>query len=436
MKHAMGLVLAFAAGLSCWFLLEIEKGDKTKILTTFVALCIGLLIEGVYLLFLDLAETRKAEKESRCEHKGTVNVLSDIRDRHQELLRKLAEKMERDESLLEVMRNERPGFSAAEMMENWLYQLNRLQGSYWATNYIDSRNIYATEWGKAALLIQNAKKTERTVVIRKVFLVKDYAEMVVLSEHIEAQRNIGVDIHYLRYDQVPALSGDIPSVDFGIFDERVVLVWQLDETRSVTGGKLLFGPEHVDRHKKFFNALFVKAVAHSRDRFDVIKIEPAYLDKMIRTVAAWPPYDAPYEEMSYLLRPPNGWLTVFASRPGCEAYAAYAAGTFVGFSLLVGDGPHDAELYIAIHPRHVNTKEKRFGARLTRETISKGFGELALQRIHLKVRNDVQHRVLMYEHLHFRRFGTIHSEVVNGINTEFIRMEMERADFQKLTDRA
>jgi RimJ/RimL family protein N-acetyltransferase len=436
LKHVIGLIAALFVALVCFYLLDIRKADASEeqhLFSTLLSIFIGFLVEVGWLVLLDLLETKKARGESQREALRTQTILSDVQSRTSELIGRLGERIEHDENLHEVLRYARPNFRPDEMTENWLYLLNRLRDAYWATNYIDPHHIYATNWGKAAFLIQNAKRTETHVFMRKVFLIKEDAEMLVLSEHLEQQRQIGIDIHYLPYELVekdPELStwlrpDGIPSIDFGVFDEKLVLVWELDmATRLVKGGRVLFGRDQVERHKRFFRSLFSKAEEYCRDRFTLVQIEPKYMENMIRAVAAWPQYGPPYEEMDYALRLPKGWLTQFASKPGCVTYAAYADGTLVGFSLLVREGD-DAEFYVAVHPRYLNIPEKRFGKRLTRSTLDKGLDELNLRRIHLKVRKSVLHRVQLYEKLGFRRCGET-TEVVNGISTDFIKMEMTR----------
>ena len=438
MKHVIGIILAFASGLISGVSLEFGPKlglDKEKTLATFLAVFIALVIELAWLQYLDLKETKQLHKEGREAAKGTQETLSRLQGQHERLIEELGQKIEHDEDLQVVLRHQGPGFTLAEMTEKWLYLLNRLRESYWATNFIDSEKIYTTNWARAALLIQNAKKTEVNIFARKVFLIRDELEMLSLSEHIEEQRQIGVEIHHLPYDvfaQDVSLkrqldSGDIPSIDFGIFDDRIVLVWQLDAARAVTGGSVLYGHEHVEQHKLFFKALFSKAQAFSRDRLTLLRVPPTHLGKLIRIVDAWPLYRGEYAEMNYALRSGHGWLDGFAIKPGCITYAVYAAGTLVGFTLLIGNQKNDAEFYVAVHPLHLRQK---LGARLTQATLEVAFREMGLKRVHLKVRTDVQHRIQLYETQGFRHCGR-KTELVDGRNVEFLQMEIFSSEFQK-----
>jgi hypothetical protein len=424
LKHLGGITGAFLLGLVAWYLLEIRAhsaGHHEKILAAFIAICVAALFEVGWLLGLDLHHSKKEAAKVR----GT---LRGIEESTSSLLKNIADRVERYENLSEVLRHERGGLTREELRERWLYLLCRLRLSYVATNYIE--HIYETNWARAALLIQNAKKAESGVGIGKVFLIDHEAELLRLSEHIEEQKRIQADVHYMLYDAVrkdhvlakQLNEHEIPSIDFGIFDDEIVLVWDLDG-REIRGGRVLFGASHVERHSTFFNALASKAKEFSRGRFVVLPIPVSSLELFVRRVANWPSYDALYHEMDYALRRQTGWLDTFAFNPHCQVLAAFAGGVLVGFSLLVGNGKDDAELYVAIHPSHLRHS---YGALLTKETLSRGFRESRLRRIHLKVRKNLEHRIRLYRTTgHFAECGQ-KTEKINGTPTEFIEMELLR----------
>ena len=342
-KHAIGIGLACAAGLICWWLLEIVDVQNLKVVAAFLAVLIGTAIEFMVLLVL--------------ERRETITKLTDLDNRQKDVVKTLLERVERNEDLGHL-RQCQGTLTNQQFRELWLDLLNRMRGTYSATNYIAAEKIYSTDWAKAALLIQNGKKTAYgvSIVIKKVFLIDEDSEMAVVGKYLDEQRRIGIDIHFFPYKEIerdPDLrrlkTGDIPSVDFGIVDEEAVLVWNL-KNRTLVDGRMLMGQDHVAKHKEFFDMLFQKAAAYDRNRLVLIPIRDAETKDIINR---WPKYGNPYEEMDYALRSPNGWLYTFGSKPSTKSYAAYYGGCLVGFSILVRDGVERAEFYVAIHPENV-----------------------------------------------------------------------------------
>ena len=415
LKHWHGIVGSVVVALVTLYLLEMRPGtleQREKIFSALLAIFIGGIVEMGCLTLIDLRELREARDECRTDGVATQSLIKKLEANNAELLEKIRQRVEYNENLNEVFRYTRPGFTREEMTENWLYLLNRLKQSYRATNYIDSSTIYKTTWGRAALLIQNGKKeADPGLLMSKVFLVDSDNELLDLAEHIEQQRQIKVDINYLPKNAIDKddslnsqLGQQIPSVDFGIFDANTVLVWELTGDRKVKGGRVLYGTEHVENHKRFFEALFKKAAEYGRDRFTVVPVPNQSLKALILNVDGWKDddgkgYTGEFENIDYALRVGTGWLSQFAFENGTIVLAAYHAGTLVGFSLLKGHSQNDKELYVAIHPRHL---KRKFGRNLTRETMAHGFGKVGLERIHLKVRLSPEYRIQMYRDLGFK----------------------------------
>jgi diamine N-acetyltransferase len=369
--------------------------------------------------------------------------VTDIDNRQKVVVETLLARVERNEELGNL-RHCQGTLNRQQFRELWLDLLNRMRRTYSATNYIAAEEIYSTDWAKAALLIQNGKKTAfgGNMVIKKVFLIDDDSEMAVVGKYLDEQRRIGIDIHFLPYKEIhrdPDLSsrfksGDISSIDFGIVDDDTVLVWNLNlKGRTLVDGCLLMGQDNVVKHREFFDLLFQKAAAYDRNRLVLIPILDGETKDIINR---WPKYGAPYEEMDYALRSPNGWLYTFGSKPSAKSYAAYYAGCLVGFSILVLDGKGSAEFYVAIHPEDVgktagtDKTEKGFGTKVTKETMRHGFEELRLKTIELKVRPDLKYRIDMYEKVGFKRTGH-KTEMIDGKSTEFNTMAMQTDDWQR-----
>jgi hypothetical protein len=174
---------------------------------------------------------------------------------------------------------------------------------------------------RAALGIQNPKKTAGNshITIKKVFFTDNDDEISTLSKYLDEQKQNGVDIHYIPRDKIPPYRPeDIHSIDFGIIDNEVVLVWKLDG-RTHVGGTILYGEEHVQKYTNFFNNLFSTAADYNRDRIIVIELGKETRD----IIRSWPRYPAPYEDMNYAIHSmKEGWLVTYGSKPTSKSFAA------------------------------------------------------------------------------------------------------------------
>lgn len=443
MRHWHGVVLALLLALIC-LVIELMPDtlvSKDRALFGLFSVLVATLVETVWLIGMDLVETKQARREMSAANEKTQEVLVGIQTGYEELVRSVSVRMERDESLVEVVGNQRPGLSPEEVRERWMYLLSRLRNTYSATNYI--RDIYGKDWAQAALHIQFAKKAEGDVGIRKVFLFDGEDELVHAAQFIEEQRGIGVHVYYLLYSALEACAlgkrihaQDIPLVDFGIFDKEKVLGWELNDKREVVGGRLMFGSDQVARHQTFFDDLFRKARDFTNGRFTVVPVRPAAVKDYAGLVDRWRSedgagYTGQYANIDYALRLTGGWLTQFRSKPGTVVLAAFLRGEHVAFSLLVGESPQEKEFYVAVHPRYL---KKHVGRKLTRETVAYGFKKMGLSRIHLKVRPEPAYRVALYLDMGFQKFGTEVTEEINGIQTEFIQMEMRQDRFREMDE--
>src|ERR1019366_156056 len=459
-KHLVGILLATAAFLGFWNMLEMSpslhpatapQGEKRHDpLLGFLAGFIGILVEVAWLQFINILENDAESKTSRREAKETKATLERVKADHAELLRILGERIEHDRDAYYILRAHKGQLTSDQMTDIWLYLLNRLNKHYYATNFIDSEKIYTTPWGKAALMIQTAKYIESSVFIRKVFLIKNPDEIAVLSQHLEEQRKVGIDIYYLPIEEVkndPSLchlygpEKPIPSIDFGIFDERIVLVWDLDANREVTGGRAVFEDQVIHEHRQFFGALYRKAASFCANRFELVPLRDKAKDLVAKIVDGWDEYTGEYADMDYALRFPKGWFYTFGREANCKAYGAYDEGTLVGFSFLHQQSPDsvDAEFYVAVHPNHLNDKLKRYGRRITQETLRIGFEQLRLNRIYLKVRENPAHRIALYEKSGFTQTTeqAVEEKIPwTGEMVKFHKMEIGKAEYDSLAKRS
>ena len=411
-KHLIAIGAAFGAGVVCWQLMEHVLSHY--VLAGFLAVVIGALTEIVVVLFQERDDVKAGLKKVKTGLNQLVEVLGD-RIAKDESIRYLLQYIDRD-------------LPKQQMLETWIDLLTQLRTTYFATNYIDTDAVYTNDWGGAALLIQNAKKKayNEKVVIRKVFLIDDDNEIPMVSGILEEQKNIGVQIHYLPFRLLredanlygQLRSREITSVDFGIFNGDIVLVWELKD-REVIQGRVLVGREHAEKYTRFFEALFQKASDFNRGRIAVLPLR----DQTREIITRWPKYRAPYEDMDCILRSPGGWLDKFRTKPKSRIYAAYEDGSLVGFSIL-DCADNEAEMYVAVHPNQVNNDAKKFGRKLTKLMLDKGFNELAMNRIRVSVPRRYPRTIMLFENVGFER---------NGEDSDPFQMSIDKDRYQTFT---
>jgi RimJ/RimL family protein N-acetyltransferase len=143
-------------------------------------------------------------------------------------------------------------------------------------------------------------------------------------------------------------------------------------------------------------------------------------DTDVAAIHAWTPYKAPIDVLDYALRP-GGWLDQYPRSPRNVRYGIWHKGELVGFSLLTDIGNGEAEFYIALR---ADQTRRNLGREGTLQTIRRGFHELGLKRIHLKVRDWYGARK-MYASIGFRECGNF-EEQTDGKLVKFVRMELFR----------
>ena len=144
--------------------------------------------------------------------------------------------------------------------------------SYVATNYIEPDEIYKPKFADSVVAVQRAKIVAQNVRISKVFIVDSPLELKkeAMRELIKHHREARISLRYMEFDAIrnhPTLgewAKRLASIDFAVFDERVVLLWHLDRQRHVTRVEVRLGPEEAALYLEFFAALKKEA----RDDFD------------------------------------------------------------------------------------------------------------------------------------------------------------------------
>lgn len=143
----------------------------------------------------------------------------------------------------------------------WAELILNTRNLYRATNYIKKENIYRQQWAKSRLLLQQARIECDNVEIQKVFIFWDEAEYKDSIDDIKEQKKSKIHLKYITLNQIVndvtiKNHSKIISLDFGVFDDKLVLAWELDEKRDFKNGYLIFEESQVKEYLNYFRKLY------------------------------------------------------------------------------------------------------------------------------------------------------------------------------------
>jgi len=137
-----------------------------------------------------------------------------------------------------------------------------------------------------------------------------------------------------------------------------------------------------------------------------------------KSILQWPEYKLPFLELNYSIKS-GGWLDTIGSNTHCLSFSGFKP-DLVAFTMLDFTSSLEAEFYIAVKASHLS---KGIGRALSIATIDKGFKDLGLERIFLKVRKNHEIGIKLYESIGFQYVKDKDIEV-NGIMTSFYLMDV------------
>ena len=157
---------------------------------------------------------------------------------------------------------------------------------------------------------------------------------------------------------------------------------------------------------------------------DAVALERLEADK-VQAIREWPAYTGEFQPLDYALRS-GGWLDTLPESPTTRRYAATKNRELVGFSILTDITSEAAEIYLAVRP---GLTGHGIGRMLMDLTLAKGFCDLGLSRVYLKVRIWHKHAIDLYEKAGFVTTGHNREEVA-GEMVDFQIMELQAKDFK------
>jgi hypothetical protein len=160
---------------------------------------------------------------------------------------------------------------ASEITQVWRDLCWIFQDRYDATNYVKPDELYNEPWASPAIAIQIAKAyAAHPTQIRKIFVVDQKSELEPIRDNLNRQTEARIVVRYIECEKIAKnvairdRSKALKSNDFGIFDNRCVLVWNLDDQRGIVDGELIFDKEEIKKYQSFFEQLLLtsKSITH------------------------------------------------------------------------------------------------------------------------------------------------------------------------------
>jgi RimJ/RimL family protein N-acetyltransferase/catechol 2,3-dioxygenase-like lactoylglutathione lyase family enzyme len=142
------------------------------------------------------------------------------------------------------------------------------------------------------------------------------------------------------------------------------------------------------------------------------------------TIENWPAYPPEFADLDYALRQ-DGWLKEFRGQPETRIYIAEQSGEMIAFTILSPTAQGEAEFRVALR---ADKAGQGLGRTISAKTLSIGFDEIGLQRIHLIVRKNNPRAIGLYRRLNFSHCGECQIHI-NNKPTDFLKMELLRKGY-------
>lgn len=203
---------------------------------------------------------------------GRINLhtsIVELKESNVQLLNVLSTSMERSiPDIALITRYASADIPADEMPRVWSELSWLIQKNYRATNWMNPQKIYEESWGKSALAVQRVKAQCKCAEIKKVLIVDNAEELqsAGLKKELLEQHHAGIKLRYLEHARLntvlPLHRFSDLQVDFGIFDDRYLLLWLVDKKRHLTGGKLIVDQEKIRAYSEYFDELLKTSTAY------------------------------------------------------------------------------------------------------------------------------------------------------------------------------
>jgi hypothetical protein len=141
----------------------------------------------------------------------------------------------------------------------------RIKSRVLATSYVSPDVLWGRSYSALYHEIERAKIRVNKASITRIFIIDTQEELDQLRDVMSRQQKAGIRVKYIfkkTIDQTPTLkrgAATVDSLDFDVFDDKLVLFVATDKKRGPKYGKILFGKEECERYKRFHDYLFEEA---------------------------------------------------------------------------------------------------------------------------------------------------------------------------------
>jgi len=239
------LVSGILVGFLTWFV------TKDEPLSALLSGITGLLTSIVLILLIEFYRLSKELFETKDIYLVMVDLLK---------YDKIADRNEIDIVLKYGLKN----ISEDNMAKIWIDFSWTIQQNYETIIFLKPDKIYSQNWTETAIDIQKAKVRSMNASIKKVFVVEDEEELTKNIQIFKKQSDLGLDIRVILLRAINEIFSvksklkKFETIDFMVFDKRVLLKWNLSERKFVSG-ELSFDDKEIEEYHDFFIDIFQNA---------------------------------------------------------------------------------------------------------------------------------------------------------------------------------
>ncbi|KPK71622.1 hypothetical protein AMJ87_07015 [candidate division WOR_3 bacterium SM23_60] len=181
------------------------------------------------------------------------------------LTEKIAQKHQDTWDFAQVLRYGTTTIPNERVIDVVIQLLWRIKHRVLATSYVSPDVLWGRSYSALYHEIERAKIRVNKASITRIFIIDTQEELTQLRNVMSRQQEAGIKIKYIfkkTIDHTPTLKrgvATIESLDFDVFDDRLVLFVPTDKKRGPKYGKILFGKEECERYKRFHDYLFEEA---------------------------------------------------------------------------------------------------------------------------------------------------------------------------------
>jgi hypothetical protein len=189
----------------------------------------------------------------------------DTNVRLNKLTGKIAESHQDTWDFAQILRYGVTTVPSEQWIDVFIQLLWRMKYRLLATNYVSPKEGWGRAYGELYHEIQRSKIKVSKAIISRVFIVDDQDEVTKLHSVMMKQQQVGIKVKYIFIKEIEKTrmlktgADAVESLDFDIFDDKLVWLTITDRKRKIKHGKILFGKEECEKYKRFHDYLFVEA---------------------------------------------------------------------------------------------------------------------------------------------------------------------------------